>query len=133
MKRVVAVTTLERILVVDDDSAILTLAEMALSQLGGFQVKTTTSGEDAIACLGDFNPDMILLDANMPGLDGPETLEKIRQHPQYSSLPIAFVTGETRQTEVDQLMALGAIGVINKPYDPMTLSEQVRQLGSANE
>lgn len=125
--------TLERILVVDDDSAILTLAEMALSQLGGFQVKTTTSGEDAIACLSDFNPDIILLDANMPGLDGPGTLKKIRQQPQYTSLPIAFVTGETRQAEVDQLMSLGAIGVINKPYDPMTLSEQVRQLGSTNE
>ncbi len=119
---------INNILLVDDDSMIRQLAEMSLSQLGGFTVKACDSGKSALLALQSFTPDIVLLDSNMPEMDGPETLSKIHSTTDFSNLPAVFITGETRPDEIDKLKALGAIDVIVKPFDPMTLSDQINAI-----
>ena len=64
----------------------------------------------------------------MPGMDGPSTLKALREHPQLHAVPVAFMTAKVQAHEVDRFISLGAIGVIPKPFDPMTLAQQVKDL-----
>jgi two-component system, OmpR family, response regulator len=119
---------MKRIMIVDDDKAMLQLLEMSLSQVGGMQVSACDSGKTALENLVEFAPEIVLLDANMPDIDGPETLVLIRQQAGYENVPIIFVTGDTRESEKTKLESIGAIGVITKPFDPMAISEQVNAI-----
>ncbi|GGW27473.1 MULTISPECIES: response regulator [Halomonadaceae] len=119
---------LERVLYVEDDPDIQTVAKLALEVVGGLTVKVCSSGEQALAEAEAFAPDMILLDVMMPGMDGPSTLAALRQRPALANVPVAFMTAKVQPHEVEQLIALGAESVIAKPFDPMTLAPQVRSL-----
>ncbi|MGK0265880.1 MAG: two-component system OmpR family response regulator, partial [Maricaulis sp.] len=80
-------TELRKILYVEDVVPIATVAVMALEDLGGFQVLHFLSGQEAIEALPEFAPQLVLLDVMMPGMDGPETLRRIREMPQGRDLP----------------------------------------------
>ncbi|HAZ99979.1 response regulator [Halomonas sp. CnH100-B] len=121
-------SSLERILYVEDDPDIQTVAALALEVVGGFNVKVCSSGEQALEEAVAYAPDMILLDVMMPGMDGPSTLAALRKLPSLEKVPVAFMTAKVQPHEVDQLIALGAESVIAKPFDPMTLANQVRTL-----
>ncbi|ATH79571.1 MULTISPECIES: response regulator [unclassified Halomonas] len=121
-------SVLERVLYVEDDPDIQTVAQLALEVVGGLTVKVCSSGEQALAEAEAFAPDMILLDVMMPGMDGPSTLAALRQRPALANVPVAFMTAKVQPHEVEQLIALGAESVIAKPFDPMTLAPQVRSL-----
>ena len=121
-------SSLERILYVEDDLDIQTVATLALEVVGGFKVKVCSSGEQALEKVVAFAPDMILLDVMMPGMDGPTTLKALRQLAALEQVPVAFMTAKVQSHEVDQLIKLGAEGVITKPFDPFTLAPQVRRL-----
>ncbi|MFB9868224.1 response regulator [Vreelandella sulfidaeris] len=121
-------SSLERILYVEDDLDIQTVATLALEVVGGFNVKVCSSGEQAMEEVVAFAPDMILLDVMMPGMDGPTSLKALRQLDSLDEVPIAFMTAKVQSHEVDQLIKLGAVGVITKPFDPMALAIQVRSL-----
>lgn len=118
----------ERILYVEDDPDIQAVAKLALEAVGGFTVKLCASGEEAVREAAAFAPDMILLDVMMPGMDGPATLRALRAQPSLAAVPVAFMTAKVQPGEVRELEALGALGVIAKPFDPMSLADQVRQL-----
>lgn len=120
--------SLERILYVEDDPDIQTVAALALEVVGGFNVKVCSSGEQALEEAVPYAPDMILLDVMMPGMDGPSTLAALRKLPSLEKVPVAFMTAKVQPHEVDQLIALGAESVIAKPFDPMTLANQVHTL-----
>jgi two-component system, OmpR family, response regulator len=119
---------LERILYVEDDPDIQTVATLALEVVGGFNVKVCSSGEQALDEAVSFSPDMILLDVMMPGMDGPTTLLALRKLASLKNVPAAFMTAKVQPHEVDQLIAFGAESVIAKPFDPMTLSSQVTSI-----
>ena len=121
-------SVLERVLYVEEDPDIQTVAQLALEVVGGLTVKVCSSGEQALAEAEAFAPDMILLDVMMPGMDGPSTLAALRQRPALANVPVAFMTAKVQPHEVEQLIALGAESVIAKPFDPMTLAPQVRSL-----
>ncbi|MFI8751310.1 response regulator [Vreelandella lionensis] len=121
-------SSLERILYVEDDPDIQTVAKLALEVVGGYNVKVCSSGEQALEEAELYSPDMILLDVMMPGMDGPSTLARLRRLPSLEKVPVAFMTAKVQPHEVDQLIALGAESVIAKPFDPMTLAHQVRSL-----
>jgi CheY-like chemotaxis protein len=101
---------------------------MALELVGGFEVKICSSGEEAVCEAEDFAPDMILLDVMMPGMDGPSTLEALRKKPALAETPVAFMTAKVQPTEVAHYKSLGARDVIAKPFDPMTLADQVKAI-----
>lgn len=122
-------TLLNNILYVEDDPDIQTVAQMALEMVGGFVIKTCSSGHEALAAaVSGFKPDLLLLDVMMPGMDGPTTLAGLRQIDQTAITPVVFMTAKVQGSEIDFYTSLGAIGVIAKPFDPMTLADQVRQL-----
>lgn len=119
-----------KLLYVEDEVHIRELVEMALELEDGFEIKTCEDGREALSLLrkGDFRPDAVLLDVMMAGLDGPGTLKAMREDPALAHLPVIFFTAKGRTHEHDALKALGAIGVITKPFDPLSLGEQVRAL-----
>ncbi|MEQ6916374.1 response regulator [Halomonas aquatica] len=119
---------LQRILCVEDDPDIQAVARLALQALGGFEVKLCSSGSEALEKAGAFAPDMILLDVMMPGMDGPDTLAALRQEPALAQVPVAFMTARVQRDDISHYLALGACGVIAKPFDPMTLPSQVKAL-----
>ena len=115
-----------RILYVDDEPDIRTIVEFALEDEEGFQLTLCESGQEALARAKDFAPDLILLDVMMPGMDGPTTLQRLREIPALADTPVVFVTAKVQPHEVEHLKSLGAAGVIAKPFDPMLLAEQIR-------
>ncbi len=121
---------LKRILHVEDDRSIQAVARLALETLGGFEVLSCLSGQDALDQVQGFNPDFILLDVIMPGMDGPETLSKLRELVDIEQIPVAFMTAKVQPQEIEQYRQLGAREVIVKPFDPMTLAAQVRDIWS---
>ncbi len=122
--------TLQRILFVEDDPDIQTVARMALEAVGGFTVQVCSHGGEALDKVAGFSPDLILLDVMMPGMDGPATLEALRRLPEASEVPVVFMTAKVQAQEVARYRELGAVDVIAKPFDPMALSETVRSIWS---
>jgi CheY-like chemotaxis protein len=116
---------LSRILCAEDEADIGTVARMALEAVGGFTVEVCASGEAALETAPAFAPDLILLDVMMPGMDGPATLDALRRRPELAATPVVFMTAKALSSEVERYMALGVLGVIAKPFDPMTLAARV--------
>ena len=119
---------LQRVLYVEDDADIRTIASMALEVVGGFTLKACASGAEALAAAEVFAPQLLLLDVMMPGMDGPTTLARLRELPATRDVPVIFMTAKVQASEVEQYKALGALGVISKPFDPMALAGQVQAL-----
>lgn len=120
--------TLERILYVEDEPDIQEIAKLALEAVGGYSVKLCSSGQEALDNVTDFEPDLILLDVMMPGMDGPTTLKNLRNNPDVQSIPVIFMTAKVQPQEIRAYKEMGALDVIPKPFDPMTLSEQINTL-----
>lgn len=119
---------LQRILYAEDDADIQAIAVMVLETINGFTLEVCSSGSEALRKAVEFNPDLILLDVMMPGMDGPETLKNLRQFPTLAATPVVFMTAKVQPQEVQGYLDLGAAGVIAKPFDPMTLADQLRAI-----
>lgn len=120
--------TLKKLMAVEDDPDIRRILDLALATFGGFELTLCESGEAALAALEQERPDLILLDVMMPGLDGPGTLKAIRAQPAFSTIPVVFLTAKMQPGEVANWTALGALAVIGKPFDPLTLPDELRRL-----
>jgi CheY-like chemotaxis protein len=124
-------SNLNRILYVEDEPDIQEVARMALEMVGGYTVQICSSGQEAVEVAAGFAPDLILLDVMMPGMDGPTTLKALREIDTLSNTPVAFMTAKVQPNEIQEYVELGAINVIPKPFDPMTLSSQVAEVWDA--
>ena len=121
-------SVLNRILHVDDEPDIREVARLALEEFGGFTIESCASGVQALEKAPTFSPDVILLDVMMPGMSGPEVLRALRVLPETAGIPVIFMTAKVQAREIAALTELGAIGVIEKPFDPMTMSGQVAEI-----
>jgi CheY-like chemotaxis protein len=121
---------LERILHVEDDPSIRAVAKVALEAVGGFEVLSCSSGQEALDNVLNFATDLILLDVMMPGMDGPQTLARLVEVVNINSVPVVFMTAKVQPPEVEYYLSLGARDVIIKPFDPMQLANQVRTIWS---
>jgi CheY-like chemotaxis protein len=119
---------LSKILYVEDEPDIQTVARLSLESLGGFTLEVCSSGEEALAKAPLFGPDLILLDVMMPGMDGPTTLQRLREVPSLAAVPVIFMTAKAQPQEIQHFKELGALGVITKPFDPMALPSEVRAI-----
>lgn len=119
---------LHKILYVEDEPDIQTIARMALQDVGGFELQICTTGVEALEVAESFAPDLLILDVMLPGMDGPTTLGELRKKPALGRTPALFMTAKVQPQELAQLRELGAADVITKPFDPMTLAETVRQI-----
>src|ERR1700726_4505979 len=115
-----------RILHVDDEPDIREIVGISLGLNADFEVQACACGADAVAKAAEWSPSLILLDVMMPGMDGPTTLTHLRKDPRTACIPVLFMPARAQAREVQQFIALGAQGVISKPFDPMTLAFSVR-------
>ena len=125
-------TTL-RLLHVDDDPDICEIVAMSLGLDPGLVTRSCGSGEEALVAAVQWQPDIILWDVTMPVMDGPATLMRLRDNALTARIPVIFTTAGAQPRELDRFRSLGAIGVIPKPYDPMTLPARIRAAIAAAE
>ena len=119
---------IRKILIVDDDEDIRLVTGLSASRIGKWSVVTAASGEEALDVARKERPDLILLDAMMPVLDGSMTMTRLREEPATAEIPVIFLTARVQQHEIDRYLELGALGVIRKPFDAMTLPDEVRRI-----
>jgi two-component system OmpR family response regulator len=119
---------LRRILHVEDEADIRTIAKLTLEAIGGFEVESCESGPDAIRRLSAFKPDLLLLDVMMPGMDGPMTLNELRKIPEGAKTPAIFMTAKAQSHEIAKFRDLGAVDVVTKPFDPETLCDHLKNI-----
>jgi len=119
---------LERILYAEDEPDIQQVASLALEMVGGFTLKTCNSGLEAVNEIEAFEPQMLLFDVMMPDMDGPTALAKVREIEAYKDIPAIFMTAKVQPTEVKAYLDMGAVEVISKPFDPMTLATQIQAI-----
>ncbi|RUU59070.1 response regulator [Mesorhizobium sp. M2C.T.Ca.TU.002.02.1.1] len=117
-----------RILYVDDEDDIREIAQMSLELEPEFEVRSCASGAEALVEAAAWQPDLILLDVMMPDMDGPETLKRLAESQPTATIPVVFITARTQTHEVERYLAMGAAGVIAKPFDPLALASEVKRL-----
>jgi len=98
--------------------------------VGGFTVELCPSGADALTRVPEFRPELVLLDVMMPDMDGPATLRHLKELPSMAGIPVVFMTAKVQPQEVQEYLALGAVEVVAKPFDPMTLPTTLRGIWS---
>jgi two-component system, OmpR family, response regulator len=120
--------TLARILQVDDEPDILTIAKLSLETYGGYEVRTCASGDNALAAAQAFAPQLILLDLMMPGTDGLAVMAQLKACAETRDIPVVYLTATLAPDLQRRLIASGAVDVIVKPFVPRALSDKVRQI-----
>jgi CheY-like chemotaxis protein len=116
------------IICVDDDDDILQIASLALEKIGHMRATTFRGARAALDGLAQERPDLLLMDVMMPEMDGPTALRALRAEEELKDLPVIFMTARVQPSDVTHYLTLGAIGVIGKPFDPMTLADDVRRI-----
>lgn len=115
------------VLHIEDDTDILELAQMGLSLDDEIALVQATDGSEGLEKAQSIKPDLILLDYMMPGLSGPDTYARLREIDEITDTPIAFVTARSTQRDEELMKGLGAVAVLRKPFDPLTLADFVRK------
>jgi two-component system, OmpR family, response regulator len=118
-----------RVLLIDDAQDIRTIAQISLERVGQWTVVPAEDGQAGLRAAREDDPfDAVLLDVMMPSMDGPTTLERLRADGLSAQVPVIFLTAKAQATELERLLSLGAAGVITKPFDPLTLPDELEQL-----
>lgn len=118
----------KRILIIDDDSEILAVAQLTLKAVGGWQVSIATSGAEGLTKAEAENPDAILLDVMMPDMDGIATLQALQTNPVTQAIPVIFMTAKVQASEQKRFSNLGVAATIVKPFKAMQLPAQIAKI-----
>jgi len=114
-----------RILIIDDEEDIREVAALSLETVAGWEVTSASSGAQGLNRAIEQNPDAILLDVMMPGMDGPTTFRELRNNPITAHIPVLLLTAKVQSSDQRRFADLGVEAVLFKPFDPMTLSQQI--------
>ena len=118
----------KKILLVDDEDSIREVAQMSLEVVGGWEVITASSGTEALALARAQTFDAVLLDVMMPDMDGPSVFQELRAGGGTKDIPVVLLTAKVQSSEREAFESLGVDGVLSKPFDPMTLANQVGEI-----
>ena len=121
---------LTRICYVEDDEDIQRIVRMSLERVGKMTVDIVSDSLTAIDRMTSFQPQLVMLDWMMPGMDGPTLFRKMKEVPEVKSLPVVFITAKASNRELEELKSLGAAGTISKPFSPRELPDQLRAIWS---
>ena len=113
------------ILVVDDDRTNLIMAERLLAE--EYTTISVTSGEQALKCLDKRKPDLILLDINMPQMDGFEVMRNIKANTEWKKIPVIFLTADRDAETEAECLAIGAVDFVGKPFEPEIMRNRIRR------
>ncbi|MEN9517838.1 MAG: hypothetical protein RLZZ381_426 [Cyanobacteriota bacterium] len=120
--------TKKNILLIDDEETIQEVVQVGISIEAGWQVEIASSGLEGINLAQNQQPDAILLDVMMPGMDGIDTLSQLKTNHQTSGIPVIFLTAKAQAAEKNQFKSLGVVDVITKPFNSMTLASQIAKI-----
>jgi CheY-like chemotaxis protein len=120
-----------KVLLIDDEPDIRKIGQLSLEALGGWRVLAAGSAPEGIEAAKQHQPDLILLDMMMPGMDGLQALATLRAAPEVCHIPVIFMTAKVQRGEVEKYLESGAVGVVQKPFNPMTLAEEIRKILSS--
>ncbi|HEY9725004.1 MAG TPA: response regulator [Chroococcales cyanobacterium] len=118
----------KRILVIDDEINLCTVIQACLENLGGWETLTALSGKEGLAIAQTQQLDAILLDVMMPDMDGLTLFEELQNDSATQAISVILLTAKVQSTDIAQFAKLGVAGVIAKPFDPLTLAEQVASM-----
>lgn len=114
-----------RILIIDDEDDIREVAALSLETVAGWEVLTAHSGAAGIVRAAEEQPDAILLDVMMPGMDGPTVVQELRKNPATQGIPVLLLTAKVQGADQRRFAGLRVAAVLLKPFDPLTLARQV--------
>jgi CheY-like chemotaxis protein len=114
-----------RILIIDDEDDIREVAALSLESVAGWEVIVAGSGPQGLARAIEYQPDAVLLDVMMPGMDGPTTFRELRKNPATAKIPVLLLTAKVQTSDQRRFADLGVDGVLFKPFDPLTLHQQI--------
>jgi len=117
----------KKVLIADDEPNIVVSLEFLMKQKG-YVVKVVNNGQDALAAVGEFAPDLVLLDVMMPLLSGYELCQKVRENPAWSGIRIIMLSAKGRDVEVTKGIAVGADAYVTKPFSTKDLLAKVAEL-----
>lgn len=117
-----------QILVVDDEELLRELVQACLEDLAGWETMTAGSGEECLQIVQKEQFDAIVLDVSMPGMDGFEVYERLQSNPMTQSIPVILLTAKVLPSDRDRFAQMGVAGVIAKPIEPTTLTEEIAQI-----
>ena len=121
-------TPLVKIFYAEDDEDIQRIVRMSLERIGKMSVKIESDPLKAIEGIKAFQPDLVLLDWMMPGMDGPTLMKTMREQPETAGYPVVFITAKATQKDHAELLSLGAAGIVSKPFSAKDLPEQLRAI-----
>jgi len=124
---------LKRIIYAEDEADIQEIVKISLIDIGGFELKVCSSGQELLQEYEAFEPDLILLDVMMPVMDGISTFSALKEMPAFKNTPVVFMTAKVQVNEVAFYKELGALEVISKPFNPMELPDMLRQIWQSKE
>lgn len=116
---------MRRILIIDDEDDIREVAALSLESVAGWSVFTACSGAEGILAAQAEKPDAILMDVMMPSMDGPTTFREMQRSPEIANIPVVLLTAKVQGVDQRRFAGLGVAGVLFKPFDPLTLAEQM--------
>ena len=119
---------LTKICYVEDDEDIQRIVRMSLERVGKMTVDVVSDSMTAIDRIIAFKPELVMLDWMMPGMDGPTLFRKMKEVPETQALPVVFITAKASPKELEELVGLGAVGTISKPFSPKELPDQLREI-----
>lgn len=123
---------LQRILHIEDVPSIQVVTRIALEKLGGFEVLSCATGQEALEQVQGFAPDLILLDVMLPQMGGMELLRQLSQLVDLQQTPVVLLTGQPEEpADADELQQLGVRKVLQKPFDPLQLANQLEDIWNA--
>jgi CheY-like chemotaxis protein len=118
---------MRRILIIDDEDDIREVAALSLEATAGWQVLTASSGVEGITIATAEQPDAVLLDVMMPGMDGPTTFRAMQQNPLIAHIPVLLLTAKVQEADQRRFASLGVTATLFKPFDPLTLAKKVSE------
>jgi CheY-like chemotaxis protein len=118
---------MRRILIIDDEDDIREIAALSLEATAGWKIVTAGSGIEGINMAIAEQPDAILMDVMMPGMDGPTTFRTMQQNTAIASIPVLLLTAKVQGVDQRRFASLGVAGVLLKPFDPLTLASQISE------
>ena len=122
----------KKVLIIEDEPEIRAILAMSLQRVGGYEVVAAADGIEGIEVAARESPDLIILDALMPKLDGYATCRHVKADRKLSHIPVVFLTAKTAPREVERAMRAGAAGCVAKPFDPLTLAEQIAKIADGS-
>jgi CheY-like chemotaxis protein len=120
-------TLMRKILIIDDEDDIREVAALSLEATAGWQILTASSGAEGMAIAALEKPDAILMDVMMPEVDGPTTFGRMQQHPVIVGIPVLLLTAKVQGVDQRRFANLGVTAVLFKPFDPLTLAQQIAE------